>query len=155
MKVQQFMSAAPVWCSPQDDVQALAKQMREHNIGFIPVLSDPDERKLVGVVTDRDVCLKVVAAGYDPHFTNVHEIMTHDVLFCEKGQSLAHAFALMQQSNVRRLPVVDAEEKMIGIISLDDIVRSQGVSAVPLARGIRRVLETSRRRARPVAVTRA
>jgi CBS domain-containing protein len=150
MQVQQYMSAAPVWCSPQDDVQTLAVQMRENNIGFIPVLSGPDDRKLLGVVTDRDVCLKVVAAGYDPRFTNVEEIMTRDVLFCKRRESLQAAFAKMQKARIRRLPVLDQDGKLIGIVSLDDIVRSSEVSAAPLVKGIRRVLETSRRQTKSV-----
>ena len=151
MEVQQYMSAAPVWCSPQDDVQTLAMQMRENNIGFIPVLSDPDERKLLGVVTDRDVSLKVVAAGYDPRFTKVEEIMSRDVLSCNKGDSLRRAFAKMQSGKIRRLPVLDRHGQLIGIVSLDDIVRSGGFAAVPLVKGIRRVLEGSRRHTKRLA----
>ena len=145
MKVQQYMSTAPVWCSPQDDVQTLAKQMRDNNIGFVPVLSDPDERKLVGVVTDRDVSSKVVAAGYDPRFTQVEEIMTRDVLSCDKGELLKKAFAKMQSGKIRRLPVLDKEDRLVGIISLDDIVRSEGFSPAPMVKGIQRVIENSRR----------
>ena len=145
MQVQQYMSAAPIWCGPQDDVQTLAAQMRDNNIGFIPVLSDPDERKLLGVVTDRDVSLKVVAAGYDPRFTKVEEIMTRDVLYCEKRESLQKAFAKMQSGQVRRLPVLDNDDELVGIISLDDIVRSDDLPTGPLVRGICRVLESSRR----------
>jgi len=146
MEVQEYMSAAPVWCSPQDDVQTLAAQMRDSNIGFVPVSSDPDERKLLGVVTDRDVSLKVVAAGYDPRFTRVEEIMSRDVLSCGKRDSLQRAFTKMQSGKVRRLPVLDRNNQLVGIISLDDIVRSGDLAAAPLVKGIRRVLESSRRR---------
>jgi CBS domain-containing protein len=151
MEVQEYMSAAPIWCGPQDDVQTLATQMRDNNIGFVAVLSDPDERKLVGVVTDRDVSLKVVAAGYDPRFTKVEEIMSRDVLSCGKTDSLRRAFAKMQSGKVRRLPVLDKHRQLIGIISLDDIIRSGDFSATPLVKGIRRVLESSRRRTKRLA----
>jgi CBS domain-containing protein len=151
MKVQEYMSAAPVWCSPQDDVQTLATQMRNNNIGFVPVLSDPDERKLVGVVTDRDVSSKVVAAGYDPRFTKVEEIMSRDVLSCAAGELLKKAFAKMQSAKIRRLPVVDRDDQLVGIISLDDIVRSEGFSPAPLVKGIQRVLENSRRNTQKAA----
>lgn len=146
MEVREFMSAAPIWCSPEDDVQTLAVQMRDNNIGFVPVLSDPDERELVGVVTDRDVSLKVVAAGYDPRFTKVEEIMSRDVLSCETKESLQKAFSKMQSGKVRRLPVLDNDDQLVGIISLDDIVRSHEFSTEPLVRGIRKVIESSRRR---------
>jgi CBS domain-containing protein len=152
MEVREFMSAAPVWCGPQDDVQTLATQMRDNNIGFVPVLSDPDERKLVGVVTDRDVSLKVVAAGYDPRFTKVEEIMSRDVLSCEKRDSVQKVFAKMQSGKVRRLPVLGKDGQLVGIISLDDIVRSGDFPAAPLVKGIRRVLEKSRRSTQKAAV---
>jgi CBS domain-containing protein len=148
------MSAAPVWCSPQDDVQTLAKQMRDNNIGFVAVLSDPDERKLVGVVTDRDVSSKVVAAGYDPRFTKVEEIMSRDVLSCGDGELLKKAFAKMQSAKIRRLPVIDRNDQLVGIISLDDIVRSKGFSPAPLVKGIQRVLENSRRSTQKAAAGR-
>ena len=154
MEVRDYMSAAPVWCSPHDDVQTLATQMRDNNIGFVPVLSDPDERKLVGVVTDRDVSSKVVASGYDPRFTNVEEIMSRDVLSCTKQDSLKRAFAKMQSGKIRRLPVLDREDQLVGIISLDDIVRSGDFSPAPLVKGIQRVLENSRRSTKKTAAGR-
>ena len=148
MQVQRFMSAAPVWCGPDDDVQNLAAQMREYNIGFIPVLLNPDERTLIGVVTDRDVCLKVVAAGYDPRFSKVSDIMTREVLFCQASDPIQRAFARMQAGQVRRLPVVNKGGQLVGIISLDDIVRTREIPAAALVKGIRQIFEVSRRRVR-------
>jgi CBS domain-containing protein len=153
MEVQEYMSAAPIWCSPEDDVQTAAMQMRDNNVGFIPVLSNPDERKLVGILTDRDVCLKVVAAGQDPRFTRIDEIMTRDVRCCKKHESIEHAFFRMQAGHVRRLPVIDGHERLIGIISLDDMVRSNALPAASLVKGVRQVFETARRR--PKATRRA
>src|SRR5690348_1340242 len=105
MVVQQFMSTSPVWCSPKDDVQSVASEMRTNSIGFVVVLRSSYDRQLLGVVTDRDVCLKVVAAGYDPRFTRVDEIMTHGGLSCKTRETIDHAFFKMQTGQVRRLPV--------------------------------------------------
>jgi CBS domain-containing protein len=148
MEAQQLMSAVPVWCSPEDDVQTLAAQMRDNNVGFIPVLSDPEERTLLGVVTDRDVCLKVVAMGYDPRFVKISEIMTREILFCNKRDTLARVFARMQAGQVRRLPVLDAHGRLVGIVSLDDVVRSRQISDERLVKGMRQIFETARRRVR-------
>jgi CBS domain-containing protein len=145
MNVVNCMSKAPIWCSPDQDVTTLAKLMAENNIGFIPIVSDADEHKLVGVVTDRDVCLQVVAKGYDPRFKKIGEIMSRDLLLARTTDSVVLALLMMQTGQVRRLPVIDLEGKLAGIISLDDLICSQAIGSVAMMKAIPRILVAAKR----------
>ncbi len=84
MKIREVMSPDPVCCLPTDSAQQVAKIMADHNVGSIPIVTDQDSRKLVGVVTDRDLCCSVVAAGLDPKTTKIEQIMTANPITCRR-----------------------------------------------------------------------
>jgi CBS domain-containing protein len=108
---------------PEDTVRLAAVVMEAFEIGPLPVC---DGDRLVGMVTDRDIAIRAVAAGRDPSTTTVREIMTGDLVACRDDQEVREAVALMRAHEVRRLPVVDRRDRLIGIIALADIARCEG-----------------------------
>jgi CBS domain-containing protein len=144
MQLRKIMNKAVIWCAASDTAHAAATLMKEHRVGTLPVLDDPDSRKVIGIVTDRDLCVKVVAAGLDPRFAEVRECMNRDVMTCQASAEAEAALEHMKRGRVRRLPVVNRVGTLIGIVSIDDLARSHAVSAQHLC-GVLAVL------AKPVA----
>jgi len=107
--------------STQETVQRAAQLMDELNVGTIPVL---DGDKLVGMITDRDITVRSVAAGQDPRSTKVTDVMSTDVRTCTEDQSIDDVLATMGDVQIRRIPVLDAQSKVIGIVSLGDVATS-------------------------------
>jgi len=112
-------------------VQRAAQMMDELNVGAIPVL---DGQKLVGMITDRDITVRATAAGLPAH-TRVAEVMTSHARWCTGNQSVQEAMQQMAEVQIRRLPVVDADRQVVGIVSLGDLAtRHQGHVAAALRR---------------------
>jgi CBS domain-containing protein len=99
--------------------------MKRENVGPIPVIEDEATRKLIGIVTDRDLALKVVAEGWNPNTTRVESVMTREVVSCLADDPLQKAMDLMAELQLRRIPIVDQENVIIGIISQADIATRQ------------------------------
>ncbi len=89
--------------------------------GAVPICESPETKRPVGVVTDRDLALRVVAAGCDPKSTCVRDVMTREVFTCRPEDDLQKALELMEQRQVRRIPIVDRENRIVGIIAQADI----------------------------------
>jgi CBS domain-containing protein len=121
MKIREVMSPHPVSCLPTDSAQLVARIMCERGIGSVPVVMDQDSRKLVGLITDRDLCCSVVADGLDPKTTTIEKFMTLNPVTCQEGDDMEHCEHLMQEHQVRRIPVVDAEGGVIGIVAQADL----------------------------------
>ncbi|WIV18155.1 CBS domain-containing protein [Paenibacillus polygoni] len=117
--VSDVMSTNVVPVSLDKHVYDVALNMKEHDTGFIPIVETEDHRKLVGVVTDRDLVLRGIASK-NPGSTKVREVMTADVHTVNSTASIDEAAKLMAAHQVRRLPVVDNGE-LVGILSLGDI----------------------------------
>lgn len=112
-------------CStPQQSIEDIARMMKEENVGSIPVVDDEANRKLLGIITDRDIVLKVVAANQNPGAVRVEAVMTSDLVFCHPEDSLEVAQEAMQGHQVRRLPIVDGEQKLVGIIAQKDVAEN-------------------------------
>lgn len=107
--------------SPQETIQRAAQLMDELNVGAIPVL---DGDKLVGMITDRDITVRSVAVGQDPRSTKVTDVMSTDVRTCTEDQTIDAVLATMGDVQIRRIPVLDAQSKVIGIVSLGDVATS-------------------------------
>jgi CBS domain-containing protein len=122
-QLQEIMTADPVCCVPSDTVQKAARIMREHDTGVVPVVEDDRLRQLVGVVTDRDLCLNVIVEGTESHLMQVKDCMTTKVIAGRPHDPEQEAAALMEQNQIRRLPVVDPQGRLVGIISMGDLVR--------------------------------
>jgi len=118
MKVHDIMSSDVQLVTPDDTIQAAAQKMAEADVGFLPV---GENDKLVGMVTDRDIALRAVARGKNPASTRVREIMTDKVLYCLEDEDVEEAADTMSNLKIRRLPIVDDDKRLVGILSLGDI----------------------------------
>jgi CBS domain-containing protein len=121
MKIREVMSANPVCCLPTDSAQRVARIMCDHNIGSLPVVMDQESRKLVGVITDRDLCCSVVADGLDTKTTTIEKFMTLNPVTCREEEDLENCERLMQEHQFRRIPIVDAKDGVIGIVAQADL----------------------------------
>jgi CBS domain-containing protein len=126
MKVSEVMSRHVTVASPSDTLQRAAKAMAQIDSGVLPVGED---NQLVGVITDRDIAIRAVAEGLDPTTTTVREIMSDEVKYCFDDESVDHIADNMASEQIRRLPVVDRDKRLVGIVSLGDIA-TKGESAV-------------------------
>jgi CBS domain-containing protein len=93
--------------------------MRDMNVGPLPVCGQDD--RLSGIITDRDIVIRAVAEGKDPHSTRVREIMTPHVVYCFDDQDVQDAASLMEENQIRRLAVLNRNKRLVGILSLGDI----------------------------------
>ena len=121
MNCERLMTKDPVCCLPGDTVQKAAQLMKVENIGPIPVIVDENNRTLVGILTDRDLALRVVAEGRDPGSTTVKDVMTTGAISCRAGDDLQEALYAMERFQIRRIPVVNSNEEIVGIIAQADI----------------------------------
>jgi CBS domain-containing protein len=121
MKVREVMSSNPVCCLPTDMAQKVAQILCDHNIGSVPVVEDQQSRKLIGMITDRDLCCLVVAQGLDPKSTSIEGFVSLDPVTCRDGENLEKCERAMQEHQIRRIPVVDGEGCCIGIVSQADL----------------------------------
>lgn len=119
MTLSDVMTKNPKTCVPTDFVQKAAQLMKSEDVGPIPVVGDND--KLVGIITDRDIVLKVVAEGRDPKTTKLADVMSTDLITCKVDGDIDETLDLMEDNQVRRIPVVDASGRLVGIISQADI----------------------------------
>jgi CBS domain-containing protein len=115
------MSENPMRCLPSDPVDVAARLMVTEDVGSLPVVSDLQTTKLIGIVTDRDLTVKVVAEGRDPKGSIVEEVMTYEPITCRMDDDVQRVLELMAEHQVRRVPVVDADGCLIGIIAQADI----------------------------------
>lgn len=117
--IQEVMTRDVQTISTQDSVQRAAQLMDELNVGAIPVV---DDGRLVGMITDRDITVRSVAVGQDPASTRVNDVMSTDVRTCTVDQGVEDVLAQMADVQIRRVPVVDANGQVVGIVSLGDVV---------------------------------
>ena len=120
-KCSEVMTKNPVCCMPTDAVSKAAQSMKKENVGSIPVIEGEQTQKLVGIVTDRDLAMKVVAVERDAKTTIVADVMTHKIITCRLEDDIQKAVAAMAEHQLRRMPVVDGEGKIVGIISQADV----------------------------------
>ncbi|PYS43604.1 MAG: CBS domain-containing protein [Acidobacteria bacterium] len=121
MNCREVMTDNPVCCLPSDTVSQAARIMRREDVGPVPVVNDDQHKQLIGIVTDRDLALKVVAESRDPNHTMVSDVMTSTIIACRETDDAATAIKAMEEHQIRRIPVVDAEGKIVGIISQADV----------------------------------
>jgi CBS domain-containing protein len=103
-----------------------AQLMKSEDVGPIPIVADNDSKRLTGIVTDRDLAIKVVAEGRDPNATRVKEVMSEDVITCKESDDVKTVLKLMEDHQVRRIPVVDGSDRLLGIIAQADVATRLG-----------------------------
>jgi len=121
MKVSDAMSHDVQMASPKQSIQDAAKMMAKIDAGVLPVAEND---RLVGVLTDRDIAIRAVAEGKSPA-TKVRDVMTDEVLYCFDDQDLEEVAQNMAEMKVRRMPVVNRDKHLVGIISLGDLARNE------------------------------
>lgn len=134
MLVREAMSRDVKTIAPDATIREAARIMAESDIGALPVA---DGDRLAGMVTDRDITVRAVAIGRGPDAL-VSEVMTLDVLYCHEDEDIGHIATNMAENQVRRLPVVDADKRLIGIISLADLADARTDEAGEALEGITR-----------------
>ncbi|WP_045559667.1 CBS domain-containing protein [Streptomyces sp. FxanaA7] len=116
--VSELMTSAPVTVEPQTSVATVARMMRDEDIGAV-LVTEGD--RLRGLVSDRDLVVRTLAEGGDPGRTTVAEACSDDLVTVGPDEDVRHAVELMREHSVRRMPVVDAEQHAVGIVSLGDL----------------------------------
>ncbi|MEP7133889.1 MAG: CBS domain-containing protein [Chloroflexota bacterium] len=120
-KCNEVMTKNPICCLPNAVAAEAAEMMKSENIGSLPVVENEQTRKLIGIVTDRDLTLKVVAAGLDAKSTKVQAVMTRKVITCRADDDLQKALDAMSEHQLRRIPIVDNDNQIVGIIAQADV----------------------------------
>jgi CBS domain-containing protein len=123
MNVEKVMTTQVSWVTPETGIAEIARRMREEDIGSVPVAEDD---RLVGMVTDRDIVVRAVADGGDVDRVRAKQVMSSRVLYCFADQSVADVLANMGDNQVRRLPVLNREKRLVGVVSLGDLSRAAG-----------------------------
>jgi CBS domain-containing protein len=121
MKVREVMTHNPVCCTPTDTAKRVAQILCEQNVGSLPVVRDKQSLMLIGMITDRDLCCSIVAAGLDPKSTTIEKHLSINLVTCRDGENLDKCERAMQEHQIRRVPVVDGVGRCIGIVSQADL----------------------------------
>lgn len=123
MTCRDLMTANPAYCVPQDTVVTAAMIMKNHDVGSVPVVSDRDSLSVIGMITDRDIALRVVADQLDYYNTHVDDVMSKDVATCRADDNYNDVIDAMKERQIRRVPVIDDQKRLCGIIALADFSR--------------------------------
>jgi CBS domain-containing protein len=134
MRCQDIMKRPVVCCKESEAVQAAALRMRDANIGFLPVCGDAG--KVVGIITDRDIVLRVCAEGLDVRKTPIAEVMTRQVISCRPVDDVRYVEGLMAREHKSRVLIVDETGKPAGVVSLSDIARHDKIFAAETMRQV-------------------
>jgi CBS domain-containing protein len=139
-KCEEVMTKSPICCLPEDTVAKAAQLMKRENVGSIPVIENEQNKKLVGIVTDRDLTLEIVAEERDAKSTKVEAVMTRKVVTCRAEDDLQKALDAMSEHQLRRIPVVGNDNKILGIISQADVATrvNQPEKTATMVKGISR-----------------
>ena len=121
MKVQEIMTRTIASVTPRASLRTAARKMSEQGVGSLLVVEDD---RLLGIITDRDIACHAVALGRDANETDVQKVMTRDVATCFDDQDVGDAALLMKDHHIRRVVVVDHDNKLAGLLSVDDLARS-------------------------------
>ena len=135
MFVADLMTCNTVCVRAEQTLADAAQLMWNGDCGALPVMNG-DGTRVIGMITDRDICMATWSRGAPPNAIGVTEAMSHGIVHCFQGDSIGRASSLMQSNQVRRLPVMDAEGRLVGILSLADIARAtEKAKLIPEASG--------------------
>jgi CBS domain-containing protein len=121
MTCEEIMTRNPKCCVPSDISVRAARMMKIEDVGSLPVCTEHESGRLVGIVTDRDLCMEVVAEGRDPNRVTVDACMTREPVTCRVDEDLETALDRMEANQIRRIPIVDRSGMLVGIIAQADI----------------------------------
>ncbi|ABI57086.1 CBS domain-containing protein [Alkalilimnicola ehrlichii MLHE-1] len=118
MKVNAAMHRGVEWCAPDTPIMEIARLFREKDIGAIPI---GENDRLVGMLTDRDIVCRGLAEGRDVASMTAGDVMTRDIIYCWEDDDIEDAVHLMEEHRVRRVPVLNSDKRMTGMLSMGDI----------------------------------
>lgn len=121
MDISKAMHQPADWADADTPVSEIAKMMEKSDIGAVPIGKDD---KLIGMLTDRDIAVRVVAAGRDPKKTKAEDAMTKGIIYCRTSETVEDAIHLMDQKKIRRLPVLDDKKRLVGMLAMGDVAHS-------------------------------
>jgi CBS domain-containing protein len=137
MQIREAMTKGVRVARPEAPVMELAKRMRDEDIGSIPVAEND---KLIGMVTDRDIVIRCVAEAANLSEIRARDVMSPKVLYCFEEESVTDVLANMRELQVRRLPVVNRDKRLVGVVSIGDLSQIEARSAGKALQGISRPL---------------
>ena len=120
-KCSDVMTREPVCCEPGESIAQVAAQMKREDVGSIPVVDSHEDKQLIGIVTDRDLVVKVLAEGNAIDRATVRDAMTTNPISCRESDEVEKAVRLMSERQVRRMPIVDESGRLTGIIAQADV----------------------------------
>ena len=132
MRVSEAMSRDVQICTPGSSIKECAKMMAEIDAGAMPV---GENDRLIGMITDRDIAIRAIGAGKGPD-TPVRDVMSTEVKYCFEDEDLDHVAKNMADIRVRRLPVVNREKRLVGIVSLGDLATNEKKAATKAVTGV-------------------
>ena len=118
MKINEIMTTDVEVIPPDSSIRAAAQRMAKLGVGALPVC---DGERLIGMVTDRDITVRAVAEGLDPDQTPVRDCMSPKIVYCFEDQSLEEARNVMEEKQIRRLPVISRDKQLVGILAIGDL----------------------------------
>ena len=121
MKCWEIMAENPAFCLPDDNVGQVARLMRREAVGSVPVVTNDQSQELIGIVSDRDLAIKVVGESRDTYRTTVYDVMTSIVVACREDDDVVSAALAMDEYDLRRVPVVNDSGRLVGVISKMDL----------------------------------
>jgi len=121
MKVKELMTADVRTCTPETDLATVATMMWDGDCGIIPVVDD--QRHVVGVITDRDICIATATRSLDPAHIRVNDAMIRNVTTCPEDADAHAALQSLKEHRIRRLPVVNRQGRLVGVLSMNDLAR--------------------------------
>ena len=137
-KCSDIMTKVPYCCLPADSVEKLAQLMGRRDIGPVIIIDSEQNRKLAGIVTDRDLALKVVAEGRDARTTTAEAVMTRKVMTVQEDDDIQKALDMMSELQLRRIPVIDKSGRLVGILAQADVATrvNQAQKTAAVVKGI-------------------
>lgn len=127
MNIQDIMTRDVEVVAPNATLQTAAQRMKDLNVGSLPVC---DGERLLGMITDRDITIRATAMGKNPTDTAVSDTMSSGVTYCFEDQPVSEAAQMMEEQQIRRLPILNREKKLVGIVSLGDLAVDGGNKTV-------------------------
>jgi CBS domain-containing protein len=123
MRIGEICTTHPISCTRDESIQGAALQMRNHHVGDVVVVDQPDNERIpVGILTDRDIVVSVIALGLDPASLLVGDIMSDDLVTCTEADDVYETIERMRLRGIRRMPVLNAQGALAGIVSADDLL---------------------------------
>jgi CBS domain-containing protein len=123
MTCREVMCANPQFCLPEDNVRRAADIMKREDVGPVPVVYSQSDRRVVGIITDRDLAIRIIAEGKPPDTARVSDVMTPNPVTCRADDDIHEPLRVMSREQIRRIPIVDSNNQLCGIVAQADIAR--------------------------------